>query len=478
MLVAVYGQLVGAGSTRGRYDGVLIGEQQCIRIFCASSRPEGQYWPHLSQSEWCSERPPLPSSVDQPIDVHGTPISLDEAQADTTIALSPKNLNAPTIVEGVVTKDGIPAPEVGIVARIWPNVEQQSIVPAGEGADVRIVHLSETDSRGRYEVRLDPGLVPKTHIEPNGSVSVQLWAVTGGGEMSWNLSVLTPDEVARMFGDRTAEWSTETIVGAGDVAPPAVDFEIGEVSAVSQRDSSQSLWLSDDHISPMKRSMELEANSLDFRANAVAVPLASTQCWSVIPAGGTWYYNNRERFMNVYGWSGARPKVSQAVSASSSHTLGVGYKANSGGWGANGTTSISISSSAGQTTGALLNHGIYNSVNYRLWNCGLPENNTYVVGKELRPAGFYDIFNEPFLGLSHANYTLGCVTKSSGVVWKNSGTNATFSAGVTTPLMSLSARSGYNTGTKISFTVTAKSKICGNSASGWISASQVDMRAG
>ena len=34
----------------------------------------------------------------------------------------------------------------------------------------------------------------------------------------------------------------------------------------------------------------------------------------------------------------------------------------------------------------------------------------------------------------------------------------------------------YNTGTKLKFTVTAASKICGNNASGWLNASRVDMR--
>jgi hypothetical protein len=77
--------------------------------------------------------------------------------------------------------------------------------------------------------------------------------------------------------------------------------------------------------------------------------------------------------MNVYGWTGAKVTVHQRVGSSTSHTLGVGFKALGASWTANGTLSQS-STGAGQTVSGLINNAIFNSVNYRLWNCGHPQN--------------------------------------------------------------------------------------------------------
>lgn len=189
---------------------------------------------------------------------------------------------------------------------------------------------------------------------------------------------------------------------------------------------------------------------------------------------GTWDYNNRELFLKVYAWSGAKARVEQAIGASSSHKLGIAI--NDGGWYASGTSTKSFSTGFGQSVSGIADASIYNSWNYRNYNCydaGPPYPSEWV---ERRPENVYDIFNEPYAYAPHVNFTLACVQKSSGTVWKSSGTNVTYSAGVALGPISVSARSGYNTGTKMAFIVTQTSRICGNSSQGWPNAFQVDMR--
>ena len=178
----------------------------------------------------------------------------------------------------------------------------------------------------------------------------------------------------------------------------------------------------------------------------------------------------------MYAWEGAKAKVQQAVSASSTHTVGVGYKATGGSWGVDGTVSSTISTEYGQTVDAIVDAGVYNSINYRSWNCSAASSPTTIIGQQIRPAGFYDIFNEPYERLGHKIHIKGCVTKSAGTeFWKSTGTNTTRSVGISTAYLNLSAQSGYDEGTKMSFLPTERSEVCGNSDAGWPQASSIDV---
>lgn len=403
---------------------------------------------------------------------------LRAASADTRIALAQeRSPGGPVLLQGTVTKDAVPVEGASVIARIWPSTSTLSQIPEGGTVDVKIVHLASTNKSGAYTLRLDPDMVPSSHREEDGSVSVQLWIVHEGQETSWNVSLYAPSEK-----HGRSSWATEKMIKGVENPGRAlgVDFEVGQHSNVRQGDEAFSEWVDDrgrrlGELSATERSDT--SSALQLEQDGAAVALATTTCWASVPAGGTWYYNNRERFMAVYGWSGALASVDQSIASASSHTVGVGYKSNTGSWTANGSVTTSISTSSGQSVSNLTNVYIHNSINYRRWNCSEGSDNTSIVGTELRPAGFYDIFAEPHTATNHAYYSLGCADKSpTTTVWKTSGTNQTFSAGITTPLTNLSARSGFDTGTRLSFKVTANSRICGNSSAGWLSASSVDMR--
>lgn len=408
------------------------------------------------------------------IAVAGTASELDKLQEievhpDDSIAVLQSRLDVKNVlVSGVVTEDLRPVEGALIVARIWPNTSILQDVKEGEKAPVKIVDYATTSPDGQFVISLLPDLVDKDYWELDGSVSVQIWLVHNGKEVPWNFSALPPSEK-----ESSGNWSTEVIQQSESKFDEGleVDFEIGQEPNVRQSDDPAASWFGVDALASSERS------SLGLIDGGVPVTLATSTCWAAVPVGGTWIYNNRERFMAVYGWTGAKAQISQAVSSSSTHTVGIGYRPNGGSWSVNGSVTQTISTGSAQTVTGITNAFIHNSINYRQWNCSEANDNTAIIGTEIRPAGFYDIFNEPHTSALHVSYTLGCVPKSAGTsIIKTQGTNQTFSAGVTTPLMNLSARSGFNQGTRLEFNVTAPSKVCGNSSQGWLAASSIDVR--
>jgi hypothetical protein len=392
-----------------------------------------------------------------------------EVEADDSIAVLQSRLaQNHVLVSGMVTEDSRPVERASIVARIWPNTAVLQGLKVGEKAPVLIVDYATTGPDGRFAIALLPELVDESYRELDGSVSVQIWLVHDGREVPWNFSALPPS-----VKDGSGNWSTEALRQSESKLNEAlqVDFEIGTRANVTQSDDPATSWVGSDSAFSSERSPFATIDG------GVPVALATSTCWAAVPVGGTWLYNNRERFMAVYGWTGAMAKISQAVSSSSTHTVGIGYKPNVGSWSVNGSVTQTISTSSSQTVTGITNAFIHNSINYRRWNCSEANDNTAIIGTEIRPAGFYDIFNEPHTSALHVSYTLGCVPKSAGTsIIKTQGTNQTFSAGVTTPLMNLSARSGFNQGTRLEFNVTAPSKVCGNSSQGWLAASSIDVR--
>ena len=109
---------------------------------------------------------------------------------------------------------------------------------------------------------------------------------------------------------------------------------------------------------------------------------------------------------------------------------------------------------------------VKNRVNYRDYNssCG------YTTRK---PMGFYAILpSGDFTYAGDTNYTTGCsYYYPGGTPWKSSVTNYTYSAGVDIGPVNVSAQSGWNTATKMTYNVTSRSKICGSSSAGWLSSS-------
>ncbi len=181
---------------------------------------------------------------------------------------------------------------------------------------------------------------------------------------------------------------------------------------------------------------------------------------------------------NVYAWSGAKARVEQTIGRDSEHHLGVATKVANGPWQANGSVGRSIAQGAGQEVGNVADAAIYNSWNYREY-IGSTSASLERDCKTLFAISVYDIFNEPYTYAPHQNFPYACVSKSHGAALRKvTHNNVTYAAGVDLGPINVSARSGYDNGTEIRWTVDRNSKACSNNVDGWVQASQVDVRAG
>ncbi|RYF44483.1 MAG: hypothetical protein EOO27_43295 [Comamonadaceae bacterium] len=241
-------------------------------------------------------------------------LSLEGLAIDSSIARAQtsKSSGTPVLATGSVTENGKPVEGAAIVARIWPNVDELAAVPEGASADVKIVDLAYADVDGNYSIELDPTLVPKTHIEEGGFLNVQLWAVHDGREVPWNFSAMVPGRSSQL-GKATSGWTTQSLQAKNVSAPVDITFELGDSPNVKQSDDDAGEWLgSSGKTLAEEGKVGLTSRSAASLADGgVAVALAATTCWGAVPAGGTWYYDNRERFMIVWAWSGAKATVSQ-----------------------------------------------------------------------------------------------------------------------------------------------------------------------
>lgn len=404
------------------------------------------------------------------------PIDLERLELDTSIAEQMlESPDAPVVVTGTVTENRAPQDDATIVARVWPKGDELAAVPMNAPVDVKVVDVTYTDQEGRFEIRLDPALVPKTHSDVGGSIHLELWALHDGLETPWHLSVKPSDA-----SGAPASWTTTALEQSGDAGPTDIAFELGDAPNVLQHDDQPSEWITDDGQTLAEAAAAgrrtVSAGTTLVENGGLAVQPTATPCWSSYPYGGQIYRNNRERFMYTYAWTGAPATVSQAIGSSSGHTLGVAYKPVGGSWAFDGTADYFIGQDAGQTKSGLINRGIYNSVNYRMINCSAPTDNTLIIGQLIAPVSFYDIFNEPTTYTGHTTYRYGCVEKVQGdIVTKSRTTSVTHATGVTTPFISLSARSGYNQGTHVRFDVRQDSEICGNHPDGWLKSSAVEI---
>ncbi len=69
----------------------------------------------------------------------------------------------------------------------------------------------------------------------------------------------------------------------------------------------------------------------------------------------------------------------------------------------------------------------------------------------------------------------GCAVKTQGEVWKQTGRSSGVYGGVQLGFVGLNTRSGYDQGTRMKFTITQSSEICGDDPNGWGNASAVEI---
>jgi hypothetical protein len=179
------------------------------------------------------------------------------------------------------------------------------------------------------------------------------------------------------------------------------------------------------------------------------------------------FYDADESFAAVYAWSGGKATVYQATGTS--HVLGIGVKGGSGTWSGGGTVTFKETYGAGASVPGVADAYAHNSVQYRDYYYSFPCQ--YTQRRPYSTQGLLDAFTYA----PHVNFTHCLSMVKGGSYWKDQGTALTVAAGTDIGPISVSAQSGWNSATKLTWVLTSASHGCG-STTGWASAPQMDVR--
>jgi len=179
------------------------------------------------------------------------------------------------------------------------------------------------------------------------------------------------------------------------------------------------------------------------------------------------FYDADESFAAVYAWSGGKATVYQATGTS--HVLGIGVKGGTGTWSGGGTVTFKESYGAGASVPGVADAYAHNSVQYRDYYYSFPCQ--YTQRRPYSTLGLLDAFTYA----PHVSFTHCLSIVKGGSYWKDQGTALTVAAGTDIGPISVSAQSGWNSATKLTWVLTSASHGCG-STTGWASAPQMDVR--
>ncbi|WP_353510926.1 hypothetical protein [Intrasporangium sp.] len=172
--------------------------------------------------------------------------------------------------------------------------------------------------------------------------------------------------------------------------------------------------------------------------------------------------------MQAYAWSGALATVIQKNG--NDHTLGIGFSStgSNSGFKQSGTQSTNMAPSASRS--GVADTYVWNKVNYRDYYSSCSPSVTR------KPYSVNALLSN-FTYTPHVTWST-CTTYRGGTYTKYQGTNVTYGAGLDIGPINVSAQSGWKSNTEIAWTVTKRTTLCANSASGWVSSSLASASAG
>lgn len=365
------------------------------------------------------------------------------------------------VISGKLTHDGVPV-ATDIVAVAWPAPEVLRALKNGQTVPTVIVGAARSNSDGTYSLGLDR--VALGPLVKAGRVDIQLTAADATRELTWNYTQVVGDTPVLDIDLGTTRPSVvqvgapaTTIVDASGATLTSTAAQAAQILSAARPEGAPSLA---KQVGTMGRSTAVGLSAVDDPDSG-----ASASCGVYVAS--TWRNNRPESFVNVYGWSGAKAELIQG--SGTSHTMGIGFNYDGNGWGANGTSKVEITTTDQRTQPNVVDATARNRVNYRDFKN--PCND--VLTKPVEIAALMP--TSDFLYAPHKDFNTVCANYTGGTYTKAQGTNATFSAGVDVGPISVSAQSGYNTDTKITWNFTAASKLCGNTSS-LISSSQLSAR--
>ncbi|MGW4642206.1 DNRLRE domain-containing protein [Sphaerisporangium sp. NPDC004334] len=432
---------------------------------------------------------------------NGDPAKGPKLIVDYTPPTNPDGTIPESAVTGLAAIDGQAVPGADVVANAWPREEILDGLADGAEVPLHTIGVAKADSAGRFIIDVDPDALPADYVADDGSVDVQLAIADATREVRWHYTATRP-AATPAGGVSTASatviplWSTAPADVAENSGPATLAIDLGGNARVAEnRADTPAEWIDpgpegeeidpDTEIQPdpdPSTEPEWQDDSLGAaagaQASAVAVEprsdvftTAAAQYGMAAAAAGcitearAKFTGRQERFMEAHGWSGAKAKINQSHGVD--HQLGIGFKNTAGQWSGGGSLKVDLAASAER--GGLISVWAYNKVNYRDYT-RVCYHGTKITGPtERRPIGVHSLLSK-FTKAKPVIFrdTRKCTSYSGGTYTKTRGKNATVSGGVDLGVVNVTAQSGFNSSSSISWTVSKKSWLCGNTSYGWV----------
>lgn len=373
------------------------------------------------------------------------------------------SLTSDSIASGVITNThGQVDPNGEVYVFALPDQSKLINAPAGKKIPLTLVGYARTNAKGQYAVNVKPASLMKTNGQ-HGYVNLQTIAVSGGKVAEADYSVMAAGAAWRVEGGTASVPSLSFNFSTRRATLPPVAAIVGASAAVS--------WIP---ITPTAPTALLERLRKDtnFASAGMAPQIGGPPGCHLIP--GNKYRNKPEHFTTTATIStgGKIPEtVTEGTDNSSTHTLGVAVEGLIKGkvkWTAEGTGSITDSSTNSASITYSYPRTIYNRVNYRDYEVDCTRKT------ERRPDGFFDLLTSDG-GKAQMHWYFTCGHHPAGTSWSTGhATSATIGGGVSLGPINVSAQSGYGTSVELTFNYHVAGEICGNNPDGPVSSSLVE----
>ena len=371
----------------------------------------------------------------------------------------------PVLATGTIT---FPAGAASGQVLAFADPNQATLMRTATGQTLKLALVSSANAApdGSFTLTLDPATVPPSRVMPDGSINMDVIAVSGGRQQVYFLPVkLTHTATGAAFVSITTSPAPAT---------PRLSFDMSGGSATNVRYDARR-WLSDSgRLLPAKTVATLSADTT-VPATPTTASIAAAVAADTSPAAlcllhpGDRIEGRPEHFVNAYTDNNDAATVHVTESTTATHTLGVAVDFG-GTWHQSGAANISKTDGASATsTDRQVSWSYWNKVNYRKFfdSC---------IGRYQRPTGFYEILDASRGGRVDMLWlSASCGVHDAGSKWNTQdATAATFGTGVDLPVVKVSAQTGFGSDENVHYTFDHKAEIVGNDVRGPVHSSKVE----
>lgn len=336
----------------------------------------------------------------------------------------------------------------------WPNETILAKPPSGGKVDMRPVTDVRTDSRGGFALNVNWAALPASHRDGQGTTDFSVVVNDGVHRTSWNMPATQGASGAARDSMRMA---------ASGFRPDTLNFDLGRNASVTSALANRSTTID--------RAGKQVTNPGHQRlaTSRVAATTKTTQDTCTYYATNRWNNGIYESFARSFGWLYASATFRQ--SNVTYHRVGTGYSADGSHWSASG--SVTYDENAGDSTAlfGIMDVWVYNRINYLDFYVTCQYDNHF----ERRAVSTFAILAKTSYA-GHVYYNAGCNKYTTRAdITKSTGTDLTYSGGVSLVGIYVEASSGWNTGTNQTWVVTKPSWYCGDLPQGPAASQSVDV---